>query len=163
MTDIIIDEAIDADDVATAGTLMRAYHKEIGVDLCFQGFDKELATLPGGYAPPGGGLWLATVDGKAAGCVGLRPLAGADAEAEVKRLYLEPRHRGLGLGRRLMDTALARAREAGYRTVRLDTMRGKMDAAEAMYRSQGFRETPAYYTNPLPGIVYYALDLSGSQ
>ncbi len=161
MADIRIDEAIEAVAVASVGALMRAYHKEIGVDLCFQGFDRELAELPGGYAPPDGGLWRATVDGRAAGCVGLRPLV--PGEAEIKRLYIVPRHRGLGLGRRLMDTALARAREAGFATVRLDTMRDKMDAAEALYRSQGFTETPAYTVNPLPGIVYYALDLSPSQ
>ncbi len=160
MVEIDLRDAREPADVATVGVLMRAYQKEIGVDLCFQGFDTELATLPGDYVPPGGGLWLATVAGAAAGCVGLRPLA--PGEGEIKRLYLGARHRGLGLGRRLMDAALARARAAGYRTVRLDTLHGRMDAAEALYRSLGFRETPPYYVNPLPEVTYYALDLGAA-
>ena len=148
MAEIDLRDADEPAYVTAVGALMRAYQKEIGVNLCFQGFDTELATLPGDNVPPGGGLWLATVAGAAAGCVGLRPQAPGDGE--IKRLYLGPRHRGLGLGRRLMDAALACARAAGYRTVRLDTLHGRVDAAEALYRSLGFRETPPYCVNPCP-------------
>ena len=155
-----------AGEVAQARALFEEYAAQLGVSLCFQDFDHELATLPGSYAPPRGGLWLAgacgddgTLAGEPYGCVALRPLehegdepAGFDA-AEIKRLYVRPVARGTGLGRRLAETALAGARERGYRVVKLDTL-AQMDAARALYASLGFRPCAAYYHNPLGGTLY---------
>ena len=101
--------------------------------------------MPGSYAPPKGALWLATVDGELAGCVGFRPHDGAGA-CEMKRLWLRPAYRKLGLGRRLAVTCIEAARAAGYCTLCLDTL-GFMDAARALYTSLGFHEIPAYYHN----------------
>lgn len=136
--------------------LFEEYAAELGVDLCFQNFAAELATLPGAYAPPRGGAWIARVDGRDAGCVALRPL---DAKAaELKRMYVRRDWRGRGLGRRLGETAIGFARVAGYRAVCLDTLAG-MTEALALYRSFGFRPTRAYCHNPLPDTVWMALDL----
>jgi ribosomal protein S18 acetylase RimI-like enzyme len=157
-----IDPAVTAADIASVRELFQEYAESLGVSLCFQGFDRELAELPGVYAPPGGRLYLARVDGAPAGCVGLRPL-GAEAErkrAEMKRLYLRPGYRGLGLGRRLAELAVAEARNAGYDRVVLDTL-ADMAAARALYASLGFREIPAYYDNPLNGVLYAELALTG--
>lgn len=142
--------------------LFREYQQSIGVDLCFQGFEAELAALPGDYAPPLGRLWLAEVDGACAGCIGLRPLKGGQPghDCEMKRLYVRPGFRGLQLGRLLAERVLRDAREAGYRRMVLDTMES-MTAAQALYRSLGFIEIAPYYQNPLPGISYLALDLTG--
>ena len=153
-------------EVAQARTLFEEYAAQLGVSLCFQDFDRELATLPGSYAPPRGGLWLAgargedgTLAGEPYGCVALRPLAqeGGDTTsadtAEIKRLYVRPHARGTGLGRRLAQAALAGARERGYRAVNLDTL-AQMDAARALYASLGFTPCAPYYHNPLGGTLY---------
>ena len=129
----------------------------IGHDhLCFQNFDQEVAELPGYYVPPNGGLWLAKIDGKPAGCVALRPLA--EGIAELKRVFVRPGFRGHRLGRLLTETALARAREAGYKSVRLDTM-PFMNEAVALYRSLGFQNIEAYRYNPIPGAMFFELTL----
>jgi putative acetyltransferase len=145
-----------AADVAVVRDLFREYADGLGVSLCFQGFDEELATLPGAYAPPRGILLLARRGDDVAGCVGLRPLD--ENRGEMKRLYLRPRFRGTGLGRRLAEAVIAAARAAGYRSLVLDSL-ASMGAARALYDSLGFGAIPAYYDNPLPGVLYAALDL----
>ena len=154
-----IEPAAGPEDMATLRALFLEYRDWLGVDLCFQGFEAELAGLPGSYAPPGGGVWLAHVDGALAGCVALRPHEGGTCE--MKRLWVRPGFRGLGLGRRLAETGIAAARRAGYRTLRLDTL-AFMDAARALYRTLGFHEIPAYYDNPLDDVRYLELDLSAA-
>ena len=150
--------ARSTDEIATVKTLFREYAASLGVSLCFQGFDQELAEMPGAYAPPAGRLFLVHMDGAAAGCVGLRPLDSSHDRCEMKRLYLRPVCRGLGLGRRLTELIIADARAIGYRKLVLDTL-ADMKAARALYADLGFREIPAYYDNPLPGVLYAELDL----
>ncbi len=150
--------AAGAEDMATLRALFLEYRDWLRVDLCFQDFETELATLPGAYAPPKGALWLATVDGALAGCVCFRPHEGERA-CEMKRLWLRPAYRNLGLGRRLAVTSIEAARAAGYRTICLDTL-SFMDAARALYAELGFHEIPAYYHNPLDDVRYLELDLS---
>jgi ribosomal protein S18 acetylase RimI-like enzyme len=142
----------------TARALFEEYQRSLGIDLCFQGFDRELAELPGAYAPPAGRLLAAFVGGEPAGCVALRPLAGGDCE--LKRLYVRPAHRGVGLGRALTETIVATARELGYRRVLLDTL-PSMAEAQALYRSLGFGPAETYTENPVPGATFMALDLEG--
>lgn len=154
---VIRDAAVPA-DIETVRTLFVEYGESLNFSLCFQGFDEELASLPGSYAPPGGRLLLAEVAGDTAGIVGLRP-AEMTGACEMKRLYLRPAFRGLGLGRRLAETVIAAAREAGYGKMVLDTVVETMSEAGALYRDLGFVEIPPYYGNPTPGARYYALDL----
>lgn len=152
--------AATARDLDEARALMREYAAGLGVDLCFQNFEEELATLPGDYAPPRGALLLARVDGQLAGCCGLRPLDSADHPnaAEMKRLYVRHSFRGLGLGRRLAGAALDAARATGYGCVLLDTL-DDMAAARALYGVLGFEEIPPYYRNPIAGAHYLKADL----
>ena len=141
--------------------LFQEYAQGLGVDLCFQQFDEELAGLPGDYAAPRGSLLLATVDGEAAGCCALRPLDTADYPnaAEMKRLYVRKVFRGFGLGRQLAEAALDAARQGGYECVLLDTL-DDMEAARALYGDLGFEEIPPYYHNPIPGAHYLKAELS---
>ena len=127
------------------------------VDLCFQGFERELAELPGAYAPPEGRLLIARVGGDVVGCVGLRPLE--PGICEMKRLWVEPGFGGRGIGRALAESIVAAAREIGYERMRLDTLPERMPAAQHLYRSLGFREIPPYYDNPLPGVTMLELAL----
>ena len=163
MSDVALDArfriapAQGAADIAVVRDLFREYADGLGVSLDFQGFDEELATLPGTYAPPAGRLLLARRGDDVAGCVGLRPFD--DERGEMKRLYLRPRFRGTGLGRRLAEAVIAEARAAGYRSLVLDSL-ATMQAARGLYDSLGFRAIPAYYDNPLPGVLYAALDLA---
>ncbi len=154
--------ASGTEDMATLRALVLEYRDWLQVDLCFQDSEAELASLPGAYAPPKGGLWLAYVDGELAGCIGFRPHEGgpkANAPAcEMKRLWLRPAYRGVGLGRRLAETGIESACAAGYRSICLDTL-SFMDAARALYADLGFHEIPAYYHNPLDGVRYLELDL----
>ena len=140
--------------------IFREYAQGLGVDLCFQQFDDELANLPGDYAPPRGALMLARIAGEIAGCCALRPLDTADYPnaAEMKRLYVRPAFRGTGLGRQLAETALDAARARGYGCVLLDTL-SDMEAARALYAELGFEEIPPYYHNPIPGAHYLKADL----
>ncbi len=144
----------------TVREIFREYAQGLGVDLCFQGFDQELADLPGDYAPPRGTLLLALVDGSVAGCCALRPLDSSDYPnaAEMKRLYVRKAFRGFGLGRRLAEATLDAARLGGYASVLLDTL-SDMEAARALYGELGFEEIPPYYHNPIPGAHYLKVDL----
>ena len=140
--------------------LFREYARQLGVDLCFQNFEEELATLPGDYARPRGALFLARIDGDYAGCCALRPCDAADSPnaAEMKRLFVRPGARGTGLGRELAQAALDAAREAGYSCVLLDTL-DDMEAARSLYEDLGFKEIPPYYHNPIAGAHYLKADL----
>jgi putative acetyltransferase len=150
-------EARTPEDLAQVRRLFRTYADWLGVDLCFQGFERELAELPGAYAPPAGRLLLARVGSDAVGCVGLRPLE--PGVCEMKRLWVEPGLAGRGIGRALAERIVAAARQIGYRRMRLDTIPARMPAAQHLYASLGFREIPAYYHNPLPGVVMLELEL----
>lgn len=138
--------------------LFLEYQKALGVDLCFQGFDEELKTLPGKYARPKGRLLLATDGESIVGVVALRPLDGADCE--MKRLYVRPAGRGRGIGRLLAERLVDEARAEGYGRMLLDTL-PTMTEAQALYRSLGFVEIKAYTHNPIAGTLYMALDLKG--
>ncbi len=145
-----------------ARALFVEYANTLGFKLCFQGFDQELAGLPGAYAPPHGTLLLALdAQDHAVGCVGVRPLAADDGRrlAELKRLYVQPDRRGSGLGARLTAAALAFARADGYAAIRLDTL-PSMRAAIAMYEALGFRDIAPYYDNPIAGARYLELALN---
>jgi putative acetyltransferase len=137
--------------------LFLEYANSLGFSLCFQGFDKELAELPGDYAPPGGRLLLAEYAGRTAGCVALHKLEAK--VCEMKRLYLRPKFRGKGIGHTLCERTLSEARAIGYRHLRLDTVEPVMKDAVALYRRLGFREIPPYRANPIPGALYMELDL----
>lgn len=132
------------------------YAKSLDVSLCFQRFDEELATLPGAYAPPQGGLWLAKQGGQAAGCVAVRPLGGQ--RCEMKRLYVRVEFQGTGLGRRLAECAINFARSCDYRSMVLDTL-PDMDAARALYRKLGFTPCAPYYDNRCIGSDCFELIL----
>ena len=142
-------------------TIFREYARSLDVDLCFQSFDAELAGLPGEYAAPGGHLLLAFVDGKVAGCGAFRALSESDyANAcEMKRLYVRPAYRRLGLGRILAEALVDEARRAGYSAMLLDTL-DDMEAARELYASLGFEEIPPYYYNPIPGAHYLKAQLA---
>ena len=140
-------------DLDEIRTMLREYAAWLEVDLCFQNFEQELAGLPGEYAPPRGRLLIA----EGAGCVALREI---DVETcEMKRLYVRPEHRGSGLGQRLIAAVIEEARGIGYRRMRLDTM-PKMDSAQKLYASFGFRDIEAYRYNPEPGARFLELLLS---
>ncbi len=141
-------------------SLFVEYAASLNVDLCFQNFNAELATLPGEYAAPRGGLVLATVDGELAGCCAMRPLDAVDYPnaCEMKRLYVRPAYRGLQLGRLLAETILEIARVAGYDCILLDTL-NDMEAARALYQELGFEDIPPYYYNPIPGAHYLKAEL----
>ena len=136
------------------------YAEQLGIDLCFQNFEAELADLPGEYGAPGGVLLLALVDGEIAGCCGLRALDSADYpnSAEMKRLYVRKAFRRFGLGRQLAEAALDAARVAGYDSVLLDTL-DDMESARALYAELGFADIPPYYPNPIAGAHYLKADI----
>jgi GNAT superfamily N-acetyltransferase len=143
--------------IAHARELFSEYAQSLGFSLCFQNFDKELAELPGDYAPPEGRLLLAEYEGQLAACVALHKLdAGV---CEMKRLYLRPQFRGKGLGRVLAERIIAEARQIGYRRMRLDTVEPVMKDAVAMYRKLGFKDIEPYRPNPMAGTMYMELEL----
>ncbi|WP_238587740.1 GNAT family N-acetyltransferase [Caenimonas sp. SL110] len=148
------------EELGAVREIFRDYASGLGVDLCFQDFDQELATLPGDYSPPRGALLLARVAGQIAGCCALRPLDAADYPnaCEMKRLFVRNQFRGIGLGRQLADAILDAARQAGYSSVLLDTL-DDMEAARALYEELGFAEIPPYYHNPIAGAHYLKADL----
>ena len=134
----------------------RNYAGWLGVDLSFQGFAEEMASLPGCYAPPRGRLWCAELAGKPVGCVGIRPFS--EGVCEMKRLYVEPEARGHGAGHALALAAIRAAKELGYKRILLDTMPA-MRMAVKLYRELGFKEAPAYYNTPIEGTIFLSLDL----
>src|SRR4029079_10264626 len=136
-----------AEEIRLARELFEEYAAGLGINLCFQNFDNELATLPGAYVPPTGRLFLAVAGNDTAGCVALRKIA--DDVCEMKRLYVRPEFRGTGLGHTLTEAIILAAGEIGYRRMRLDTLPGRMDRAIAMYCSVGFKEIGPYYSNPV--------------
>ncbi len=160
MAQHLIKAPSQAEEFAALKDLLREYAQALDVDLCFQGFEEELASLPGEYAPPRGMLLTAHVGGALAGCCALRPLDNVDYPnaSEMKRLYVRPAFRRLGLGRLLAEATLDAARQAGYACVLLDTL-SDMESARAMYTDMGFEEIPPYYFNPIAGAHYLKVDL----
>lgn len=140
------------EDLDEIRAMLREYAAWLEVDLCFQNFEQELAGLPGDYAPPRGRLLIA----EGAGCVALRRID--EETCEMKRLYVRPEHRGSGLGRRLIEAIIQEARDIGHARMRLDTM-PKMDSAQRLYASLGFRDIAAYRYNPEPGARFLELKL----
>jgi len=137
--------------------LFLEYAKSLDFNLCFQNFDKELRELPGEYALPHGRLILCEFSGKPAGCIALKPLE--PGICEMKRLYVRPESRGSQLWFKLATHLIYEARRAGYTSMRLDTIRGSMDKAIALYRSLGFKEIPPYYPNPIANALFLELAL----
>ena len=151
-----IREATQPEDVAIVRELLREYERALGVDLCFQGFARELADLPGDYAPPRGILLLARDGDAAAGCIALRPVD--DRDCEMKRLYVREPFRAAGLGRRLVERVIAAAQAIGYRRMVLDTL-PTMVSAQRLYESFGFKDIAAYRHNPIGGTRFLGFDL----
>jgi putative acetyltransferase len=152
-----------AEAMQAVRALFTEYSKSLSVDLCFQNFSYEVQNLPGEYGSPRGALFVGTVDGVFAGCCAMRPLDTVDyANAcEMKRLYVHPNFRGLGLGRMLAEATLDQARIAGYDCILLDTL-DEMELARALYAEMGFEEIPPYYFNPIPGAHYLKAPLQSS-
>jgi len=144
-------------DIDLARELFREYQRSLNIDLCFQDFENELAGLPGEYAPPFGRLFLLYEEKNLAGCVALRRID--DQTCEMKRLYVRPDFRGRQLGKRLTEAVIDESRIIGYKKMKLDTL-PIMTTAITMYRSLGFKPTPPYRNNPVPGALFLELDLS---
>jgi ribosomal protein S18 acetylase RimI-like enzyme len=181
--DIVLVTPEEPHEIEATRAIFRDYAASLDIDLCFQNFDEEMATLPGDYAEPRGALLLALVDAAGggaasrqidapmirraqgsmayvAGCCALRPMDTADYPnaAEMKRLYVRPAFRGLGLGRQMAEAMLDAARSAGYACVLLDTL-DDMESARALYEDLGFVEVPPYYHNPIAGAHYLKVEL----
>lgn len=154
---IRLQAAASPPDIESARTLFREYAESLGVNLDYQGFEEEVRGLPGPYAPPTGTLLLARSDDAVVGCVGVRALD--ERIAEMKRLYVRPAGRGLGLGRTLTEAAIRFATASGYERLRLDTL-PQMDRAQELYRSIGFMPIEAYRFSPVPGTVFLELVLT---
>jgi GNAT superfamily N-acetyltransferase len=151
-------QAETPEQIEQARKIFREYEVWIGLSLCFQDFDAEVANLPGKYAAPDGRLFLAFSDEKLAGCVALRKLE--EGVCEMKRLFVKEDFRGLRIGIKLIEKLIDEARLIGYKTLRLDTYPPKMGKAVGIYESYGFREIPAYYHNPYGDSLFMELDLT---
>jgi putative acetyltransferase len=152
-----LQQAESPEQLVAVRELFLEYANSLSFSLCFQSFERELAGLPGDYAPPAGRLLLATSNNQPAGCVALHQI-GPEV-CEMKRLYVRPQFRGKGLGRILTEHVIADAREIGYKKLRLDTVEPLMRNAVAMYRKLGFREIAPYRDNPIEGALYMELNL----
>ena len=162
---LTIVQAETAEHISTARQLIVEYATWLEFNLCFQGFEEEMRSLPGMYAPPSGRLLLALWDVRPAGVIALRALEEPGL-CEMKRLYVRPEFRGHGIGRVLAERVIGEAAELGYSRMRLDTIPGKMDHAIAMYRELGFAETVPYYNTPVGHTLFMELALhpsSGAQ
>jgi len=153
---MIIKQVQTKTEIEEVRKLFREYEVFWGVDLCFQSFEKELANLPGKYSPPNGDLLIGLNDEKIVGCVAIRRLD--NGICEMKRLFVKPETRGTGLGKKLAEEIIVVAHERGYSLMRLDTLY-RLTEAMHLYETLGFRKTDPYYDNPLPGVVYWELDL----
>jgi len=156
-TPLRISEARWPDDRAIVEALFREYVASLAEDISFQNVDDELASLPGKYARPSGVVLIGRHGEETAGAIAYRMVE--PGVCEMKRLYVRPAWRGSGLGRELANELIEDARTQGYRTVLLDTL-ASMGAARALYRDLGFAPVAPYYDNPLPGVMYMALELS---
>lgn len=153
-----IRNAASSEDIESIRTLFREYEAWLGFDLCFQGFEQELATLPGLYAPPSGRLLLASCNGEVAGCIGLRPFGDERGVCEMKRLFVREAFRGRHIGRALSEAVITDAHTIGYSIMRLDTLE-RMKEARGLYGALGLKEIPPYRYNPIEGAVYMELRL----
>jgi putative acetyltransferase len=140
------------EDIEDARAIFREYERWLGMSLCFQSFEEELATLPGKYAPPVGRLYLARIQSSIAGCIALRKLD--EGICEMKRLYLRESARGQGIGLALIEKLIDDARAIGYARMRLDTHPPKMGKAVSIYEAHGFYEIPPYYDNPHSSVLF---------
>jgi len=150
-------QAETSEQIETARELFREYQEWLGISLCFQNFDDEVANLPADYRMPNGRLLIAIKDSDVVGCIALRKLT--DDACEMKRLFLRPQFRGQGLGREMVQRIIDEAREIGYERMRLDTLPRWMDQAIALYEQFGFRDIPPYYDNPVAGARFMELIL----
>lgn len=139
--------------------LFLEYETWLNVDLCFQGFEEEVNSLPGKYSPPDGRLYIVKDNSSYIGCIALRKIE--DGICEMKRLYLTESARGKGIGYKLIKLIIQDAKDIGYNTMRLDTIKEKMPKAVSLYESHGFREIEPYYNNPNPHTLFMELDLKG--
>jgi putative acetyltransferase len=158
---IEIIQAETDEQIEQARGIFREYEAWIGLALCFQNFDEEVANLPGKYATPEGRLLLAFVDGKLAGSIALRKLE--DGVCEMKRLFVRSEFRGQKIGIALIEKLIEEARKTGYEKIRLDTFPPKMAKAVSIYESYGFREIPPYYQNPYGDTLFMELNLEGEK
>ena len=149
-------EARSLEQIELAASLFREYHQFLNVDLCFQGFEQELANLPGKYAEPTGSILLAEYQDEIVGCVAVRAIN--EQNCEMKRLYVRPSSQGLSAGRLLVEAIIVKAKQLGYHKMRLDTLK-RLDTAIGLYLKLGFVEIDAYYTNPLSEVVFLELQL----
>ena len=157
---IIVVPARNQADLEDAKALFTEYVQWLDLDLTFQDFVKELDSLPGKYAPPAGELLLArNGQGRTIGCVALRPLLDPEKVCEMKRLYIRPSGRNLGLGRRLIHAIVEHATKLEYLEMRLDTLPSRMQEAISLYKSLGFEEIDAYYETPLDETMFLAKKL----
>jgi GNAT superfamily N-acetyltransferase len=144
-------------EIQQARELFQEYEAALGISLCFQNFEQELAGLPGDYAPPNGRLLLAREYDQVMGCIALRQLG--PTMCEMKRLFVRPEYRDRGLGRVMVEAIIEEARKIGYTHVRLDTIADRMDRAVSLYKSIGFVEIPPYRNNPVDTATFMELDL----
>lgn len=149
-------EATTAEHIKIVADLFREYQQFLDVDLCFQGFEQELASLPGKYAAPSGAILLAEHNDQITGCVAVRLLSGGICE--MKRLYVKPEFRGLSAGLMLAEAIINKAKQLGYQTMQLDTLQ-RLDIALGLYVKLGFKQISPYYDNPLDEVVYWELEL----